>query len=102
MTQAEIVLRELRAAGPRGVHTFELRRMFIGNPSQRIAELEVRGYRFTRTREKLNGKATGTRYVLVGEPARQTRVQPSSEAAPAPSLFDEKPRSAIFDEDVAA
>lgn len=98
MTQAEIVLRELRAAGSRGVHTFELRRMYIGNPSQRIAELEKRGYRFTRTREKLNGKATGSRYVLVEEPARQTRVRPSSEPAPVGTLFDERPRNAIFDE----
>lgn len=66
--QWQVVLRELRFAGPKGVHTFELRRMFIGNPSQRIAELEALGYEVSRTREKLHGDAFGSRYVLVSEP----------------------------------
>lgn len=66
--QWQTVLLELRNAGTRGVHTFEFRRMFIGNPSQRVAELEARGYVVTHTREKLDGKAIGCRYVLVSSP----------------------------------
>ena len=95
--QWEIVLRELRNAGPRGVHTFELRRMFIGNPSQRIAELEQKGYRITSTREKLHGRAVGSRYVLQDAPVAVEQVREDvrlcSEAALRPA-----PRNAIFDD----
>jgi hypothetical protein len=80
-TQADTVLAMLRSRGTRGVHTFELRRQYIGNPSQRIAELEARGHRITHTREKLNGTATGTRYVL-------TVDADSSGAAVPPTLVD--------------
>jgi hypothetical protein len=65
MTQRDTVLGILQAAGSRGVHTFELRGQYIGNPSQRIAELEALGHRITHTRERLHGQATGTRYRLV-------------------------------------
>lgn len=65
MTQAQQVLAVLRERGSRGVHTFELRRMYIGNPSQRIAELEARGHRITHgPKERLNGEALGVRYRL--------------------------------------
>lgn len=67
MTQRERVLQMLRQAGSRGIHTFELRREFVGNPSQRIAELEAEGHRITHTRERLHGDAVGTRYRLVSE-----------------------------------
>lgn len=120
MSQADTVLRMLRDAGSRGVHTFELRQEYIGNPSQRIAELEGRGHLFTRTREKLNGQAIGTRYRLVSSPsgpvadATPSTDSPSPSAVapvagpedPAPSLFDATPsfdelcppRSAIYGE----
>ena len=101
LAQWQVVLRELRSAGARGVHTFELRRMFIGNPSQRIAELEARGYVVSRARERLNGDAIGCRYTLVSEPG----AQPAERAAPhgsAGSLFTSPPRLAIFDEDMEA
>lgn len=65
-TQRTRILSMLDAAGSRGIHTFEMRRAFIGNPSQRIAELEAAGYVFTRARERLNGQAFGVRYRLIG------------------------------------
>lgn len=65
MSQTDNVLALLRDRGTIGAHTFELRARYVGNPSQRIADLEARGHRFTRSREKLHGNATGTRYVLV-------------------------------------
>ena len=65
MSQEEVTLQMLRAAGSRGVHTFEMRRAFIGNPSERIARLERRGYRIrVGDRERLNGSAVGVRYFL--------------------------------------
>jgi hypothetical protein len=64
MTQAECVLRELRARR-HGVHTFELRNMYVANPSQRIAELEQRGHVIRHERERLHGQAFGTRYTLL-------------------------------------
>jgi hypothetical protein len=96
--QWEIVLRELRASGSRGVHTFELRRMFIGNPSQRIAELEGKGYVVTATRERLHGDAVGSRYVLVSEPGQQPAPKPTPHE-PGGSLFNQPAaRCAIFDD----
>lgn len=67
MSQRARVLDLLRAAGDGGIHTFELRAQFIGNPSQRVAELEALGHKISHTRERLNGKAVGTRYRLVEE-----------------------------------
>lgn len=62
-------LRMLRAAGDKGVHTFEMRRAFIGNPSQRRQELLDRGCRLrVGEREKLHGRAQGVRYFLEYEP----------------------------------
>lgn len=64
-TQAEQVLAMLRKAGAHGVHTFELRREFIGNPSQRIAELRDRGHGIrVSERERLHGRSLGVRYFL--------------------------------------
>lgn len=63
--QDEYVLRCLRMRGEAGVHTFELRQRFIGNPSQRIAELENAGIKVVHgQRERLRGRAHGTRYWL--------------------------------------
>lgn len=62
-------LRMLRAAGDHGVHTFEMRRAFIGNPSQRRQELIDRGCHLrVSEREKLHGRALGVRYFLEYEP----------------------------------
>lgn len=68
MNQREKVAHILRARGAGGVHTFELRQAYIGNPSERIADLEREGWVISHAREKLNGTATGTRYVKVSEP----------------------------------
>lgn len=81
MSQWQEVLALLRERGSRGVHTFELRARYIGNPSQRIAELEAQGHVISSAREKLNGDAVGARYVLVRDAA---------ETAPA-GLFDPAP-----------
>jgi hypothetical protein len=91
-------LRMLRQAGPRGVHTFEMRRAFIGNPSQRKTELEKRGCRIrVSEREKLNGRAQGVRYFLEFEPdgigsamspgpvSRDAGHTPAGSAGPDPS-----------------
>lgn len=64
-TQTRFVLSELRRRGSRGIHTFELRNLYIANPSQRISELEDRGHVISHSRERLNGRAFGCRYVLV-------------------------------------
>lgn len=67
--QRRRLLRMLRAAGPRGVHTFDARRAFIGNPSERRSELERDGYVIrVGPRERLNGRSYGVRYFLDGEP----------------------------------
>jgi hypothetical protein len=39
--------------------------MYIGNPSERIADLERLGHLVSATRERLAGEAFGTRYRLV-------------------------------------
>jgi hypothetical protein len=64
-TQADAMLAMLEAAGTDGVHTFTLRRAFIGNPSQRRDDLERRGVSIvTGPRERLHGRAFGVRYWL--------------------------------------
>jgi hypothetical protein len=90
--QHETVLQILRDAGKRGIHTFELRREYIGNPSQRIAELEARGHIISSTRERLNGDAWGARYVLERDADRDPvdlapRPLNTAEAADAGALF---------------
>lgn len=90
MTQADNVLALLQARGQQGIHTFELRgEHYIGNPSQRIAELERRGYVVSSVRERLNGRAIGARYRLVSSPSGaleevQDRPASSDGGIPAP------------------
>lgn len=103
MTQRQKVLRLLKDAGRVGVHTFELRAEYIGNPSQRIAELEADGYVIRHTRERLHGKSRGSRYTLISQPQEEA---PAYDDTGAPLLFDAstgiaKPRGA-YDETEAA
>jgi hypothetical protein len=64
-TQAERLHALLVERETEGVHTFELRRLFIGNPSQRRIELEDRGVQLiVGPRERLNGDALGVRIWL--------------------------------------
>ena len=66
MSQRDFVLQRLREAGPRGIHTFQLRKEYVGNPSQRIAELEALGYVIQSVRERpAPDRALGARYTLV-------------------------------------
>lgn len=70
-SQRMIVLNMLRAAGQRGVHSFEMREQYIANPSQRILELEQLGFEIKHgRRERLNGTAYGRRYYLISEPGQ--------------------------------
>jgi len=111
MSQRHDVLRMLRAAGPVGVHTFDLRKNFIGNPSQRIAELEAEGHVIRHTRERLRGSAVGTRYVLVEDVASRATQPPVggpetgsvAEGGPSALALDvtstkPRPQCAIFDD----
>ena len=113
MSQRQDVLRMLRAAGPVGVHTFELRAAYVGNPSQRVSELEDEGHVIRHTRERLRGSAVGTRYVLVTDAvsraAQSTAGSPEQGSAvagvDAPALaldITSGPQCAIFDWDEAA
>jgi hypothetical protein len=86
MRQKDTTLQMLRAAGERGVHTFEMRRAFIGNPSQRIAELIEDGHGITTgPKERLNGEAMGVRYFLVHDaaatPAPAAAADPDEQGA---------------------
>jgi hypothetical protein len=77
MTQVQTLLSLLRAVGTRGVHSHELRaKHFIGNPSQRISELEAAGYLISHTRERspYGTETVGTRYVLDAEPSQRIHV----------------------------
>lgn len=85
VTQRDKVLALLRDAGGRGIHTFELRQAFIGNPSQRIAELEAAGFEIEHTREKLHGQAQGTRYTLKSAGVGRGEVGPLASPAPPPA-----------------
>lgn len=85
MSQTAKVLKELREAGSIGVHSFYLRRrLFIANPSQRVAELEEMGHIIPGVPEKLHGQAVGARYTLVhdaggsGDRAEWLRSQQAS------------------------
>ena len=70
-TQADHVLAVLRRRGSRGVHTHELRGLYIANPSQRIRELKARGHVIaTSGRQALHGRALGVRYTLLVDAER--------------------------------
>jgi len=77
VTQRDIVLKALRDAGDRGVHSFEFLELQIPRAAARVLELRENGHTITSTRERLNGDAEGVRYRLieqarlpVGEPDR--------------------------------
>jgi hypothetical protein len=89
-SQKDQVAHLLRARGAAGVHTFELRQAFIANPSERIRELQDHGWVIEHKDEKLHGKATGTRYVKVSEPATPDSpvARVSTDSPSQESLFD--------------
>ena len=95
MTQADRVLALLRAAGHEGVHSFSLRREpnLIANPSERVRELEAKGYTISAVSERLHGRAYGVRYRLESSPAPSTRLAVEHRTAPV-RLADELERAA--------
>lgn len=100
--QHETVLRMLREAGSRGVHSSDIYRVFITNPSERIRKLESLGALIDHSDERpAPDRAMGTRYVLTRDiPAasrvttaseRPTGATPTSSAPAVPALFPEDP-----------
>lgn len=107
MKQKDKVLALLREAGPYGIHTFELRSKYIGNPSERIRELEADGHEIDHgPKERLHGQAVGVRYRLIRDaetglpplapPLVQEQMQEPEVEQPA--LFGLAPSNAIFGE----
>jgi hypothetical protein len=74
-SQCERFLAWLQARGPVGVHTFEMRRAFMGNPSQRRSELLALGFALGNRRERLNGRANGSRYWLAEHAPDGVRIE---------------------------
>jgi hypothetical protein len=88
MSQRDIVLQMLEQAGERGVHSVDIRRAYIANPSQRIIELEERGHSIRAVRERSPyGTSMGVRYFLVG-------VSGAASTPDSPSRADSKPTGA--------
>lgn len=54
----------LKAAGPEGVHTFQMRAALVGNPSERMRQLDEHGIAWRGRDEKYQGDAKGTRFWL--------------------------------------
>ncbi len=71
-----IVRRALRTAGRYGIHSCTLRRLGVGNPSQRMNDLRNReGWVIESRRETLQPDGVqGVRYVMVSEP--ETAISP--------------------------
>jgi hypothetical protein len=66
VTDCDRLLAALKAAGPRGLHSHDIRRQGLsGNPSQRVTELQARGFAVSSTREN-RGKRPGARYIYNG------------------------------------
>lgn len=77
MSQADNVLEFLRVRGARGVHTHEIRGLFVANPSERVRELRQRGHVIdTSAKEPLHGKALGVRYTLARDAERPAGTPP--------------------------
>ena len=89
MTQRDQVLRLLRAAGPDGVHSFELAAAVGLRAAARVDELRTAGFVIDSKREKY-GRATGCRYRLHDTPApavAEVRVTPASDPVADMPLF---------------
>lgn len=92
MSDTDRLLDLLQAASDTGVHTSELRYHGVsGNPSQRRADLEERGYTISSTPEPYpsDPRRCGARYRLVAAPEFSTPCTPASGRQPpvqAPAL----------------
>lgn len=79
-TQASTILAEARAN--RRIYSLDLRsRCHVGNPSQRIAELEALGHIFSRERYRSNSGARGMCWTLIHDAGNGT--QPAQRVEPA-------------------
>lgn len=109
--QKAYLLRRLQEAGSHGLHSWELRYEGIGNPSQRVTELEAEGHVVEHRSEPRDG-CPGQRYVLVFDAERTVGdlpARPATEAAGSTGrplstgLFDAAPfgRGAYDERDAA-
>lgn len=73
-TDCELIALALKMAGPNGLHSHTIRKRGLsGHPSERIRELEAKGYVYEHRRE-FKGHRPGVRYVLVSEPGRLAKA----------------------------
>jgi len=90
VTQRDHVLALLRAAGPDGVHSFELLAAGLPRAAARIVELRQAGHVIVSKPERLSGGARGCRYRLHDTPApavAEVRVTPASDPVADMPLF---------------
>ena len=86
MNQRDQVLAMLKAAGPAGVHSFELLQAGLPRAAARIVELRQAGFVIDSKRERLNGDARGCRYRLFPV-LTEVRVEPAVDAVADLPLF---------------
>lgn len=84
VTQCDDLVRALREAGAFGVHTCEMRAVLgIGNPSQRLSELEEEGFVLRSDWQPFGRNQTrGKRFWLIAEPSGEE--SPSAVEDPPP------------------
>ncbi len=84
--QCATVLDQARANRSTGIFSLNLRREHnIGNPSQRIADLEALGHKFRKERERAASGTWGTRWWLLtdaGGDGSVPRTKPAGERSP--------------------
>lgn len=108
MTQAERVLAALYKRGRHGLTQidFDLPDIIDGGPpikrvAARVEELRNQGFRIASGERRQKCVVYRVEGVVPGV-VRPVKPEPVSDESGAPTLFDEQPRSAIFDEEVAA
>ena len=84
MNQRDQVLAMLKAAGPAGVHSFELLQAGLPRAAARVDELREAGFVIDSQPERLNGDARGYRYRLLDPPATPI----TTVSSPADTLVD--------------
>jgi hypothetical protein len=67
-TDCQLIALALEVAGPKGLHSHTIRKRGLsGHPSERIRELQARGYQIDHIQE-FKGHRPGVRYVLISSP----------------------------------
>ena len=80
MNQRDQVLAMLKAAGPAGVHSFELLQAGLPRAAARIVELRQAGHVIVSKPERLHGGARGCRYRLLAPSPSPTPVPVAASA----------------------